>query len=62
VPDRLLTAEDVAGRIGMTPAFVYKLCREGRIPHLRFGRSIRFRWESVERWMDEQENAAIPLV
>ncbi|MGH7487789.1 MAG: helix-turn-helix domain-containing protein [bacterium] len=42
----------------MTPAFVYRLCREKRIPHIRPGRSVRFRAESLERWTAEQEEAS----
>ena len=51
----LLTAEDVAELIGMTPAYVYRLVRGDEIPHLRFGRTVRFRRESVERWCEERE-------
>jgi excisionase family DNA binding protein len=41
VSDRLLTAEDVAQILGMRTDFIYRLAREGRIPHLRFGRTLR---------------------
>jgi excisionase family DNA binding protein len=55
VTDRLLTAEDVAALIGMQVDYVYKLVRAGQVPHLRFGRSVRFRLEAIEEWLHEQE-------
>jgi excisionase family DNA binding protein len=55
--ERLLKAQDVAQRIGMRTEYVYRLCREKRIPHIRLGRSVRFRAESLERWMREEEQA-----
>jgi excisionase family DNA binding protein len=39
------------------PEFVYKLAREGRIPHLRLGRSVRFRGEALQRWIEQEEAA-----
>jgi excisionase family DNA binding protein len=55
VSDRLLTAEDVAQILGMRTDFIYRLAREGRIPHLRFGRTLRFRAEAIARWLEEEE-------
>ena len=41
---RLLTAGDVAARLGVTKRWVYAEARAGRIPHIRLGpRYIRFR-------------------
>jgi excisionase family DNA binding protein len=53
--DRLLRVEDVAELVGMRTDFIYKLAREGRIPHLRFGRTLRFRAEAIDQWLREQE-------
>ncbi len=53
--DRLLTAEDVAELIGMRTDFVYQLVRRGQIPHLRFGRTVRFRSVSIEQWLEGSE-------
>ena len=55
--ERLLRAEDVAERIGMTKDFVYALVRRKEIPHVRLGRSVRFRRESIDAWLAEQEEA-----
>jgi excisionase family DNA binding protein len=55
VTERLLTAEDVAELIGMRVDYVYRLAREDRIPHLRFGRVLRFRSKAIEAWLEESE-------
>jgi excisionase family DNA binding protein len=55
---RLLRAEDVAELIGMRVDFVYAACRRGEIPHLRFGRTLRFRAEAIEEWLREQERSS----
>ena len=44
----LTGADDVAARLGVTKQRVYDLAREGIIPHVRLGRSIRFAQEDIE--------------
>jgi excisionase family DNA binding protein len=41
--DRLLTAEEIAERLGMKTQWVWAQARGGRIPHVRLGRYRRFR-------------------
>jgi excisionase family DNA binding protein len=53
--DPLLRAEDVAELLGMRVDFIYRLARRGEIPHLRFGRTLRFRSEAINRWLEERE-------
>jgi excisionase family DNA binding protein len=40
--DCLLTVADVARRLRLSRATVYKLVAEGRLAHVRIGNSIRF--------------------
>ena len=44
----LAAADYVAARLGVTKQRVYDLAREGIIPHVRLGRSIRFAQEDLE--------------
>jgi excisionase family DNA binding protein len=53
---KLLTADDLATRWGVSKAHVYALTREGKIPAVRIGRYYRYRLESIERWEHEQES------
>lgn len=54
----LLTAEEVAERLGVTKDWVWAQARAGRIPHVRLGRYRRFREEAIEAWVLELEAAA----
>jgi excisionase family DNA binding protein len=56
--DRLLTAEQVADRLGMRTGWVWAQAREGRIPHVQLGRYRRFRESAVEAWLEQLERAS----
>jgi excisionase family DNA binding protein len=51
----VLTAEEVADMLRVTPAWVYAESRRHRIPHIRLGRYIRFRREALLRWIEQIE-------
>ena len=53
--DRLLTAEEIAERLGMKIDWVWAQARAGRIPHVRLGRYRRFREEAIEAWLKDLE-------
>ena len=54
----LLTAQDVADRLGVAPSWVWAQARAGRIPHIRLGRYCRFREEALEAWITQLERKA----
>jgi excisionase family DNA binding protein len=54
----LLTAEEVAALLRVTPAWVYAQTRRRRIPHLRLGRYVRYRREALEEWMQQVESSS----
>ena len=56
---RLLEAEDVADYLGMRTDWVYREVRAGRLPHIRLGRAVRFRRESIEAWLESHERASL---
>jgi excisionase family DNA binding protein len=56
---QLLTADEVADRIGMTPAWVYSETRAARIPHVRLGRYVRYRAASIESWLEAIEQGTV---
>jgi excisionase family DNA binding protein len=61
--DRLLTAEEIADRLGMRIDWVWAEARAGRIPHIRLGRYRRFRESAVESWLlalEAQNTTAAP--
>lgn len=44
-----VTAKEVAEHLGVTDKTVYKWAREGIIPCRRFGRTVKFSIEDIER-------------
>jgi len=55
---RLLTADQVAERLGVPKSWVYARARAGRIPTVRLGRYYRFRPAALEDWIRAQESLA----
>lgn len=51
----LLTAREVADRLGLSKDWVWAQARAGTIPHVRLGRYRRFRAEAIEAWIVELE-------
>ena len=48
---KLLTAEEVATRLVVPKAHVYRLARDGRLPCIELGRYRRFRHEDLDRFL-----------
>ena len=59
-PSRLLSAEETAERLAVPKSWVYAGARAGRIPHLRLGRYVRFRPETVAAWVCGLERGPVP--
>ena len=57
--DRLLTAEEVAERLGMRIDWVWAQARADRIPHVRLGRYRRFRESAIDAWLQELETGGV---
>jgi len=54
--ERLITTEELAQRLGVTPATVIRWAREGNIPEVRLScRTRRFDYEDVLRAVRERE-------
>jgi excisionase family DNA binding protein len=53
--DRLLTAPEVAELLAVPERWVREHGRSGLIPCVRIGRYVRFRRESVDEWVERQE-------
>lgn len=51
----LLLAVEVARLLRVNPAWVYAETRANRLPHVRLGRSCRYRRSAIDAWLIEQE-------
>jgi excisionase family DNA binding protein len=47
----LLTAEQVSEILQVPERWVYQGARDGRIPHVKLGRYVRFEREQIEEWV-----------
>ena len=56
---RLLTAHEVADRLGVTTAWVWAQTRAGLIPHVQLGRYRRVREEAIEEWISRLEKESV---
>lgn len=50
----ILTLEEVARYLRLTPQTIYKWAQEKRIPAVKLGKEWRFRRSILDRWLDEQ--------
>ena len=53
----LLTAGQVAKRLGVPTSWVYEQSRRGRIPTVTLGRYRRYRAEAIDEWLEELERS-----
>lgn len=54
--DKLLTTDEVADLLSVTPACVRKWVRLGFIPTVRLGRLVRFRGLAIEKWVKKKSD------
>jgi excisionase family DNA binding protein len=51
VSQRYMDTEALAKELGVSRHRIWSMVRSGEIPHLRFGRQIRFDREKIESWI-----------
>ena len=50
----ILTLEEIASYLRLTPQTIYKWAQEKRIPGAKLGKEWRFRKSIIDRWLDDQ--------
>jgi excisionase family DNA binding protein len=55
---RLLTARDVANRLGLSTETVLSWVRRGELPAFKLGRAIRFREADLDQWLQARATSA----
>jgi excisionase family DNA binding protein len=56
---RLLTAQEAGALLSKTDRWVLAEARANRIPHVRLGRSVRFRRESLLLWSPSRSRVLV---
>lgn len=54
-----LTDGEAAVKLGISRQLIRRLAREGRIPHFKLGRQIRFDADLLDKWVQEQSLASL---
>jgi excisionase family DNA binding protein len=52
--NEILTIEDVAAYLRLTPQTIYRWAQEKRIPAVKLGKEWRFRRSIIDAWLDAQ--------
>jgi excisionase family DNA binding protein len=60
VADILLTPEEASKVLKFSERTLWGLTNDGKIPHVRIGRLIRYRPAALEEWARSQETSATP--
>jgi len=50
----ILTVAQAANILQVSQNTVYELCQQGRVPRVRFGRTIRIPRDALLRWVEEE--------
>lgn len=52
----VLTVKEIAEYLKMNPITIYRLANAGRIPAFKVGGDWRFKRNSIEKWIEDNEN------
>ena len=52
----VLTIDEVADYLKMKTVTIYKHAQDGKIPAFKVGSKWRFKKETIDRWIEAQEN------
>ncbi|MEM2960087.1 MAG: helix-turn-helix domain-containing protein [Candidatus Bathyarchaeia archaeon] len=55
--EEIMDIEEAAAYLGISKMWLYKACREGHIPHVRFGNKYRFHKATLDEWMRESSRS-----
>ena len=53
-PQPLWTVKMVATAFGVSAQWIYAMCATGGMPHIRLGSNIRFHYEELVEWFNNQ--------
>ena len=56
-PDSIMTIEEVAVYLKIPKSTVYILAQDGKIPCQKVGRQWRFRKNTIDKWLDSQNDS-----
>jgi excisionase family DNA binding protein len=58
-PDEIMTVHALSAFLHCHASTIYRMVKEGRIPHFRLGSDLRFRKESIRAWIISHSHSGI---
>jgi excisionase family DNA binding protein len=52
--EKLLGVKEIAERTGLEASWIYSQAAAKKIPYLKLGKYLRFRWSEIELWLEAQ--------
>ena len=52
----VMTVDEVADYLKMKVVTIYKHAQDGKLPGFKVGSKWRFKKETIDKWIEEQEN------
>lgn len=56
LPDSVLTIDDLSDYLKVSKSTLYKLVQGGKVPGQKVGKHWRFRKETIDRWLDRNDD------
>ena len=53
--NELYTLDEISKYLKLTKGTIYKLCQARKIPYFKAGRQLRFKKESIDKWIASDE-------
>ena len=57
MPKDVMTIDELADYLQVSKSSLYKLAQDGQVPGQKVGKHWRFRKETIDRWLDERNEA-----
>lgn len=54
-----LSAHESANYIGISYWLILELAKQGLIPHIRVGKRVLFRKETLDKWLEDKEERSV---
>jgi excisionase family DNA binding protein len=56
LPNRMLTAQELAAYLRVNRSTIYRLLKKGKLPGFRIGSEWRFQMDEVNRWFKARDS------
>jgi len=56
MPNEMMTVGEVAGYLKLKKVTIYKHAQDGKIPCFKVGSAWRFKRDTIDKWIEKQEN------